>query len=1049
MYKKLDEEFYVENPFLAQLQRLGWKIYRQNKDNPEDIKEIIKFKPGFDPEYGKSVKFRESFREIIIEEQLKESIKKINPWIEDDQISQVVRRITTPSANSLLEINKEIHDLLLENYSVSENRKTGEKSPTVKFLDFQNPKNNSFLAISQFKVNVPGTERHIIPDIVLFVNALPLVVVECKSPAIADPITEAITQFMRYSNRRGEKEGNERLFWYNLFMIATSNQTAKHGTITSEYEHFIEWKDPYPYTLSDISKDRNVTSQQVLVQGMLSKDNLLDILHNFTLFKEDSKGGMVKVVPRHQQFRAVKKIVKQLKEGKTPEERGGIVWHTQGSGKSLTMMFAVRAMYHDTALRNFKIVFITDRKDLEKQLKGTSKSVGFTVKLAKNIEGLKQLLRTNTPDLIMAMVHKFQERELMKKFPVLNTSENILIMIDEAHRTQYKLLGANLKRALPNASKIAFTGTPIEKTEKTFGEYIDKYSIRQSVEDGVTVEIVYEGRVHSAELSDEDEANRRFEDVFSAVDAEQKKKIMGRYTWRAYLEDKEVIKDKARDMMDHYLTHVFPNGFKAQVVTVSRLAAIRYKEALEEALKEKIRELEKGGSDKKDLNTLRKLKIGVVISGLPNDPPKYRKYTDPEKHEKIIKSFKLPFGKTDDNGISGDFGIIVVQSMLITGFDAPIEQVMYLDNVIKEHNLLQAIARVNRVYKNKNWGFVVDYVGVLKHLKESLAIYADEDIKEIAKVVKDKEKSVDELKYVHSSVNDFFMKHKIENWRKNIEECIDLLVDEEVRNEFIMLTRRFNKAMDALLPDPKALEYITDLKILNFIKESARNRYRDDKLSIKDASKKIREIVEEYLISKGVNPKIPPVPLFDEKFIKKVKKEKSAKARAEELKYGIIEHIEKHYQEDPEFYERFSDLLKKLLKEYEENWEVLAAELKRFREKMKKGREAEKTFGFEPKKEMPFFGLLKREIYGKTTTENLSDKDIDLLVSLTRDVIEIIKKEIKVVDFWDSYTKQKRLKSYIISNILLPKASANKLIFGKRNEITQKLMELAYHIYGN
>ncbi|MDY0028048.1 MAG: hypothetical protein RBR58_03475, partial [Candidatus Humimicrobiaceae bacterium] len=643
-----------------------------------------------------------------------------------------------------------------------------------------------------------------------------------------------------------------------------------------------------------------------------------------------------------------------------------------------------------------------------------------------------------------------------------------LIMIDEAHRTQYKLLGANLRKALPNAAKIAYTGTPIERTEMTFGDYIDKYSIRQAVDDGVTVEIVYEGRIHSAELSDVEAANAKFEDVFSMVDAGEKAKIMGRYTWRAYLEDKDVIKDKAKDMIEHYVTHVFPNGFKAQVVTVSRLAAIRYKKALENTLKEKVEILKRSDENKLDINQLEKLKVGVVISGLPNDSPEYYEYTNTNKHEKIIKSFKLPFDKADDNGISGDVGILVVQSMLITGFDAPIEQVMYLDNVIKEHNLLQAIARVNRVYKNKYYGFVVDYVGVLKHLKESLAIYADEDIEEIMQVVKDKAKSIDDLRFTHNLINDFFKKYKIEKWRDDIEECIDLLVDEEIRNEFIILIRRFNRAMDAVLPDPEALKYVKDLKILNFIKESARNRYRDDKLSIRDASAKIREIVEEYLISKGVNPKIPPTPLLDDEFVSKIR-EKSNKAKAEELEHALVEHIEKHFEEDPEFYERFSDKLERILEEYRENWDILAKELENLREAMKKGREAEETFGFEPKKELPFLGLLKREIYGKKTIEELNDKNINFLIELTRDVIEIMKRETQVVDFWESTSKQKNLKSYIISRILdsIPSCTssqkgkfaveesavscgvdAGEMLFGKRNEIAQKLIELAYHIYG-
>ncbi|GAG72610.1 unnamed protein product, partial [marine sediment metagenome] len=392
----------------------------------------------------------------------------------------------------------------------------------------------------------------------------------------------------------------------------------------------------------------------------------------------------------------------------------------------------------------------------------------------------------NTPDLVMGMIHKFQERELKKEFPLLNESPNILIMIDEAHRTQYKYLGANLKKSLPNAIRIAFTGTPIDKSERTFGDYIDKYSIKQSVDDGITVEIVYEGRTHSGKLTDEEAANKKFEDVFSMLDAEEKNKIMGRYTWKSYLENKNVISDKAKDMIDHYVTHVFPNKFKAQVVTVSRLAAIRYKKALEEALKKKIRELKEGYGNV-DINLLEKLKVEVVISGNPNDPVKYHPYTDSKKHESIIESFTLPFENIDGNHNSGDVGILIVQKMLITGFDAPIEQVMYLDNVIKEHNLLQAIARVNRVYKNKSCGFVVDYVGVLKHLKEALAIYADEDIEEITRVVINKSKSIDNLRYTHTRINRFFKENGIDNWRENIDECIDLLIDEGIRSEFITM----------------------------------------------------------------------------------------------------------------------------------------------------------------------------------------------------------------------------------------------------------------------
>ena len=1040
----LDEEHQVENSFLAQLKRLGWEIYRQNKEDPEDTKEITGFNKDLEPIYGTTKKFRTTFREVILEDVLRQSIKRINPWIDEDQIDYVVRRLKEPQANSLFEANREIHELLLENIPVSENRKTGEKSPSVYVIDFKNPENNSFIAISQFKVNIPGTEKHIVPDIVLFVNGLPLVVVECKSPSRADPIGEAIEQIFRYSNRRGEKEGNEKLFWYNLFSVATARYTAKYGTITSDYEHFVEWKDPYPYSLSDIDPTATtITSQQILVQGMLNKNTLIELLHTFTIFKDN-----IKVVPRYQQYRAVKKIIERIKNGKTPEEKGGIVWHTQGSGKSLTMMYVVRAMFHDEELRKYKVVFITDRKDLERQLKGVSKGVGFTVHVARSVEHLKELLKTNTPDLVMGLVHKFQERELKAPFPVLNTSPNILVMIDEAHRSQYKFLGANLRHALPNAVKLAFTGTPIEKTEKTFGDYIDKYSIRQAVEDGVTVEIVYEGRVHGAEISDEESANRKFEDVFKEISEDERRLILGK-TWKAYLEAEQVIRDKAKDMIEHYITHVFPNGLKAQVVAVSRLAAIRYKHALELALKEKIKELEEKGTNL-DLETLKRLKVAVVISASPNDDPNiYKKeYTDENEHKKNIASFNLPFGVATQDGLTGDVGILVVNNMLITGFDAPIEQVMYLDNILKDHNLLQAIARVNRVYnKNKSCGFVVDYVGVLKHLEKALAIYADEDIQEITQVVKNKSKSLDDLKSSHRSIEEFFKKHGISNWRQDIDECVDLLVDEKTRDEFISLFRRFSRALDAVLPDPRALKYVSDLKILGYIKESARNRYRDDKLSLRDASKKIREIVEEHLLSQGIDPKVPPTPLFDDAFLEKLKA-KPLKAKAQELEYAILEHIEKHYEEDPEFYERFSDRLKRVLEEYRENWEEIFKELEKLREDMKKGREAENTFGLDPKREMPFFGVLKMSLFGKEPIENLREEDIGLLLDLTRDVLSILGREIRTEDFWDNYNRQRRVRSYIITQVLLPRGVQRKLLKEKRNEIAQRIMELAYHIFG-
>ncbi len=358
--------------------------------------------------------YRASYREIIIEPELRHALENINPWMEEDQIDEVIDELVRLKQSNLIEANIETSDLILNNTVVDEDRVVGMKNPTVKYIDFENPAKNRFLAISQYKANVPGYHTHIIPDIVLFVNGIPLVVVECKSPKNTEPMEEAIDQLLRYSNNRpeaSENEGNERLFYYNQFMIGTYRQVARFSTISGGYDHYLEWKDPYPYRFSDINPDgKTPNSQQLLVQGMLHPDNLLDFVENFTVSKENDKGQIVKIVGRYQQFRAVQKIFEQFKSGKTPAEKGGIVSHTQGSGKSLTMVFLIRMMRKDPELRRYKIVFITDRTDLEKQLERTAKTAGETIYKAEKIEELKELLKTDTSNIVMGMMQKFQEK---------------------------------------------------------------------------------------------------------------------------------------------------------------------------------------------------------------------------------------------------------------------------------------------------------------------------------------------------------------------------------------------------------------------------------------------------------------------------------------------------------------------------------------------------------------------------------------------------------------------------------------------------------------
>ena len=882
---KLDERHHVEKPLLDQLAGLQWEVMDlDSKQHPRDT-------------------FRESFTEVVMLPVLRERLKVINPWLGDDQVEEVVKQLTASfPSTSLIQNNRHAFHLLLENTSVSENRKTAEKSPTVRFIDFRHCDNNRFIAVCQFKVRILGTEYHIIPDIVLFLNGLPVVVIECKSPKVKEPIPEAIDQLLRYSEQRGAKgEGSAPLFYYNQFLITTCRQEAKFGTITTHSEkHFYRWADPFPRSVNELAHgSSSPNDQQRLVAGMLDRDNLLDIIRTFTLFSTSDKGEIIKVVGRYQQFRAVKLAVKRLLEGKTPRERSGIVWHTQGSGKSLTMMFMVREMYRHPSLAKWKVVFVTDRTQLEDQLSETSQSIGFSVKVADSIKALKELLSSNSSDLVMAMIHKFREADLKETFPELNASPYILVMTDEAHRSQYAMLGANLDKGIPNSARIGYTGTPIDKTERVFGDYIDKYTMRQAIEDGVTLEIVYEGRTHNAEISDTAGMDTAFQDVFSDYNLQERLQILGYGSRDAYLEAEPTIEAKAKDMVKHYLTHVFPNGYKAQIVATSREAAVRYKKHVDAAIADAVAALEQTHPHRADLERLKRLQSDVVISGRHNDKPHLKPYTEGSTHRTTIKSFKLPFDG-EDEGVTGDIGIVIVNNMLITGFDAPVEQVMYLDKVIVAHGLLQAIARVNRVAgEAKEKGFVVDYVGVGHHLKKALDNYDEREQREVLDVLSFPEEELRELQASHTAIMDFLTGHGLNDLTDH-DAFFDLFYDEDLRFEFMSLFKQFTKCLNLVFPAKEALAFMGNYQRLTEINVLAGKHFRDDRLSMKGIPAKLRQITDVFLASRGIEVKVEPISILDEDFQKEVAGRNRTKTKAAEIEHAIRHHLDIELNDDPD-----------------------------------------------------------------------------------------------------------------------------------------------------
>lgn len=1040
---KLDEYSKVEQPLMEQLIGLGWNT----GDN-----EVLELEMQQTPEQS----YRKTFIEVVLQPKLRTALKNINPFLTDAQIDETVRKMTTFSRNNLLENNQQVLELLLENTTVSKNLVTGELSPTVRYIDFDHPENNVFTAISQFKVHVPGTEHHIIPDVTLFINGLPVVVIEAKSPKVKEPIPEAIDQLMRYSEQRGYTgEGNKELFFYNQFIITTCRTEAKFGTISTHTpKYFYRWTDPYPYELNELAHGKSAPNdQQRIVAGMLDKRNLLDIIRVFTVFKVNDKGKKIKVVGRYQQFRAVKLATKRLINGNNPMERGGIIWHTQGSGKSLTMMFMVREMKLIPKLMSWKVIFVTDRTQLEEQLAETGQSVGFTIKTANYINpkpnptgnSLKELIANDNSDLIMAMIHKFQENgedlKGLELFPELNTSSNVLIMTDEAHRSQYSILAANLDRAVPNATSIGFTGTPTGKTEKKYKDYIDKYTMRQAIDDGVTLEIVYQGFTNNAEVEDGKGMDKRFEDVFSDYNLTERLQILGFGSRDAYLDAIETITAKAKSMVNHYVDQIYPNYFKAQIVANSRESCVRYKVAIDAALKEKIAQLVIDNPMNVDLELLKELETAVVISGSHNDLPHIKAFTNKQYHKRAIKRFKLPFRESDEEekNVNGNVGIIIVQNMLLTGFDAPVEQVLYMDRMMQDHNLLQTIARVNRIGpEGKDQGFVVDYIGIGQHLKRAIDTYDEKEKQEILGCISDDEAELKDLKDKHQAIWDFLKKNGLEDF-EDIDAFYDVFYDEDIRFEYLSLYKKLTTAFNATLPRKEALDYLNDWRSFTEINTLAMTHFRDGRFSMKGIPPKLRAIADEFLKSKGIEETVKPISIIADDFQKNVKAKKRDKTKAAEVEHAIRHYIDINLDEDPELFASFSEIMEQILIQFKGNWKAIYEELEKLREKIK-NREKEETYGLDRKKQMPFFRIFKKEIF---SNRDLTEDEISQNVNLTQHVFNLVATELRMTGFWDSIPAQNRLKAELQKLFLSPDFSSLPNAVKKRKAITSRVMEVA------
>ena len=810
----------VEKPLIKTLGKLGWDFITQAEN--------LSLRDG-------------SVDEVFLKPYVIDALMKHNAHkgLDKDDCEQIYSKLKK------IEDNEEFHAWLKGEKSFKPN--ADSKAITIDLIDKYNPDNNQYVVTNQLVCSITKSEdgqKHIRPDLVLFVNGLPITVIECKFLGTeGSNYTEGIKQLDRYQRT------TPKLFISNVFNISTDGHKLKYGATKSPVQYFLEWKD-YSKDSSELEVDsefekyanENKTTFNPYIDkqvfGLLNKANFIDLITNFIVF-ETRDNLTVKKIARYQQFRAVNKIVERVVSG---EMKSGLIWHTQGSGKSLTMLFTSWKLRTLPQLNNPTILIVVDRIDLDEQISGTFGAVKLpNTTRANSIEGLKKKLKEDRREVIISTIFKFD-----RIADVLLERENVIILIDEAHRSQEGTNSAMMRKALPNAFFFGFTGTPIDKmdknTHRNFGllpngkieRYMDLYNIKSAIDDGATVPVHYQLRNRKWHLDTEhiDELIDLEYDHLSDEEMDALKEKSSSYG-KTFMMNPKRLRAVAEDICSHYKAYIEPNGFKAQVVAFSREACAIIKGHIDEIL----------GQQYSD----------VVFSGGQNDLPHLRQF---HKSKQGIKDCTDLFKKKDS-----DLKIIIVQSMLLTGFDAPNEQVMYLDRPLKDHTLLQAIARTNRPYPNKECGIIIDYCGILKNLKTALNF----DENDITDCLIDFDKLKEQLPKFLAEFKEIYS----ESENQSPFGIAKYLQDNDKLTDFKETYKGIQLSYETLAPDPFILDYTHQYVEATKLKMIVDSILSQEKPDVSEYLAKTREMIQEHIELGEINEKAP-VFVVDDSYLKRL-----------------------------------------------------------------------------------------------------------------------------------------------------------------------------------
>jgi len=882
---------------------------------------------------------RENLSEVVLRGRLKSAIDKLNPNIPEEAREQALREVLNLPSQNLVENNEAFHQILTDGVGVEYQKNGDTVGDKVWLVDFANPLNNDLVVCNQFTVIENGVNKR--PDVVLLVNGLPLVVIELKNPTDENAtVQKAFTQLQNYKNAIPS------LFYYNGILVASDGLDAKMGSLTAGWSRFMAWK-----TVDGVKEDKSTVPQiETLIKGMLRPDVLLDLVKQFTVFektkKEDPQTGLtsvetVKKIAAYHQYHAVNKAVVSTKEASREDgnRKVGVVWHTQGSGKSLSMVFYAGKIVLE--LDNPTIVVITDRNDLDDQLFDTFASSKQLLRQepiqANNRAHLKELLQTAGGGIIFTTIQKFSPEDLSKNFDLLSERRNIVVIADEAHRSQYgfgaKTLIKNgqahtkygfakyLRDALPNASFVGFTGTPIEKedvsTTAVFGNCIDIYDIEQAVEDGATVRIYYESRLAKVHLKAEEKEklDAEVEQITENEESTAKEKAKTKWTQlEAIVGHKERVKTVAEDIVKHFGLRQEAFEGKGMIVAMSRRIAV---ELYDEIVK--IRP-DWHNTDKK------KGAIKVIMTSSSSDPESWQLHnTTKQERKELGERFKDP----DD-----PLKLVIVRDMWLTGFDAPCLHTMYVDKPMRGHNLMQAIARVNRVYKDKPGGLIVDYIGIASDLKQALATYTESggkgaptfDQSEAIAAMMEKYEIVVQM-FNGFDYKRYFSANTKEKMTIILEAQEHILSLEDGKNRFSKQVGLLAKAFALSVPSLPAMDIKEELGFFQAVK--ARLTKFEPKGSGKsdtEVETAIRQIVDKAVMVDGVidifdaaGIKKPDISILSDDFLEEIRNMKRKNLALELLKKILADEIKTRTKKNFIKSKKLSDMLDAAIKKYQNN----------------------------------------------------------------------------------------------------------------------------------